>query len=100
MGVLSVRRAVRANRDRRLSLSAVHRHRELALSTFRAFVEGTSDEQVRNAVLLAATGAAFSPRPTGYDGAEGDGAGSSIAIEAVSRALPRLMNSPGSTAHS
>lgn len=42
-------------------------HRANALMTFKAFVEGTNDERVKDAILLQASQAAFAPRPTGYD---------------------------------
>ncbi len=45
-------------------------HRANALKTFKAFVEGTSDDKVTDAILLQAAQAAFTPRPTGYDATE------------------------------
>jgi uncharacterized protein YoxC len=48
----------------------LNRHRANALMTFRAFVEGTSDNRVKDAILLQAAQAAFSSRPTGFDSAE------------------------------
>ena len=44
----------------------VNRHREVALSTFQTFHEGTSDHDTRNAILLQAASAVFAPQPTGY----------------------------------
>ena len=38
--------------------------------TFRAFVEGTSDDRVKDAILLQSAQAAFTPRPTGFDSPE------------------------------
>lgn len=45
--------------------ATVNRHRALSLKTFRAFVEATEDEYVRDAVLMAATKAIFGTVPTG-----------------------------------
>lgn len=35
--------------------------------TFRAFVEGSSEQQIKEAILLQAAQAAFVNRPTGYE---------------------------------
>ena len=45
----------------------LNRHRAHALMTFKAFVEGTSDVHVKDAVLVEAAQAAFSGRTTGYE---------------------------------
>ena len=45
--------------------ATVNKHRALSLKTFRAFVEATEDEYVRDAVLMAATKAVFGPVSTG-----------------------------------
>ena len=47
-------------------------HRANALMTFRAFIEGTSDPAVKDAILLHAAQAAFTPRPTAFDSPEKD----------------------------
>lgn len=45
-----------------------NKHRQNALSTFEAFVKAAeSDEEIKNAVLLRATEAIFSPSASGYD---------------------------------
>ena len=44
---------------------AVNRHKELALKTFRTFVDATDFEQTKEAVLLAATSSIFDNVPTG-----------------------------------
>jgi hypothetical protein len=44
----------------------VNRHRQTALSTFQTFINGTSDHQTKNAVLLQATRAIFLPQASGY----------------------------------
>lgn len=46
--------------------AVVNRHRQNALSTFKAFVEATTDEPTKNAVLLQATQCIFAPQQTGY----------------------------------
>ena len=38
--------------------------------TFRAFVEGSGDQQIKEAILLQAAQAAFVNRPTGFEGQE------------------------------
>ena len=50
----------------------LNKHRANALMTFKAFVEGTSDERVKDALLLQAAQAAFSGRQTGFDSTERD----------------------------
>lgn len=49
----------------------VNKHRQNSLRTFEAFVEAASDEPTKNAVLLQATQAIFSPQTTGYIQADG-----------------------------
>jgi hypothetical protein len=44
----------------------VNRHRSNALSTFRAFYQGSSDLAIKNAVLMQATACVFSAQTTGY----------------------------------
>lgn len=68
-GVLSV--VVWTMRMYRSSLhnAVVSQHRDDALRTFRAFVEGVQDDvQIRNAVLMQATQCVFHPQDTGYAG--------------------------------
>lgn len=45
----------------------LNKHRANALMTFRAFVEGSSDQQIKEAILLQAAQAAFVNRPTGFE---------------------------------
>ncbi len=54
-------------------LAAVNRHRQDALVTFQAFVEGTADQETKDQVLLAAARAAFGQTPTGLVSDKGDG---------------------------
>jgi hypothetical protein len=44
----------------------VNRHRQNALASFETFVEGASGKEVKDAVLIQATSAVFSPQDTGY----------------------------------
>lgn len=48
----------------------LNKHRANALMTFRAFVEGSSDQPIKEAILLQAAQAAFVNRPTGYENQE------------------------------
>lgn len=52
----------------------VNKHRENALLTFRAFVEGTADPRVKDAILIQAAQAAFSGRPTGFNSSQPESA--------------------------
>ena len=45
--------------------ATVNKHRAMSMKTFQAFVEATETSEVRDAVLLAATNAAFGNVPTG-----------------------------------
>ncbi len=66
----------------------VNRHRQNALSTFEAFVKAASDDDTKNAVLLRATEAIFSPVPSGYVEREREGQFTPQVIE-VLRAAKR-----------
>ncbi len=44
----------------------ISKHRHDALSTFEAFVKAAGDEQTKNAVLIQATQAVFSPQASGF----------------------------------
>jgi hypothetical protein len=44
----------------------VNRHRRNALASFQAFVEGASSDEVKDAVLMQATSAIFTPQDSGY----------------------------------
>ena len=48
----------------------LNKHRANALMTFKAFVEGSNDDKVREAILLQAAQAAFVNRSTGYENQE------------------------------
>ena len=57
--------------------------------TFRAFVEGTSDKRVKDAILLQAAQAAFVGRPTGFDTAEKEFQTISPVVEILGKTIPQ-----------
>lgn len=59
----------------------VNKHRENALKTFQTFVEATTSEDIRQAILIQATSCIFSPQPSGYQKADNDGDGANKIIE-------------------
>lgn len=65
----------------------LNEHRANALMTFRAFVEGTSDAAVKDALLLHAAQAAFAPRPTAFDSNETDHQPINPVVEIFGKAL-------------
>jgi len=67
----------------------LNKHRANALMTFRAFVEGTSDVRVKDAILLQAAQAAFSGRPTGFDSVERDAQAINPVVEILGKTLPQ-----------
>jgi hypothetical protein len=68
----------------------VNRHRENALATFRAFVEGSADTRVKDAILLQAAQAAFTGRPTGFDAPHTEAATiPNPVIEILGRVVPK-----------
>lgn len=48
----------------------LNKHRANALMTFKAFVEGSDNQAIKDAILLQTSQAAFSNRPTGYENQE------------------------------
>ena len=62
-------------------------HRANALTTFEAFVAGTGDERVKDAVLLQAAQAAFTNRPTGF-GAPGQEQSINPVVEILGKMPP------------
>jgi hypothetical protein len=62
-------------------------HRANALMTFRAFVEGTSEEGVKDAILLQAAQAAFAGRSTGFDVPDGNSATVTPFVEVLGRTV-------------
>lgn len=71
----------------------LNRHRANALMTFRAFVEGTADERVKDAILLHAAQAAFAGRPTGYDSAESEPSTTNPVIDVLGKVIPHSTHS-------
>ena len=69
--------------------STLNKHRANALMTFRAFVEGTSDERVKDAILLQASQAAFSGRKTGFESSENDPQNINPVVEILGKTLPK-----------
>lgn len=67
----------------------LNKHRANALMTFRAFVEGTSDERVKDAILLQAAQAAFSGRPTGFDAPEKEPSTINPVVEILGKRSPQ-----------
>jgi hypothetical protein len=67
----------------------VNKHRANALMTFRAFVEGTSDERVKDAILLQASQAAFAGRPTGFDSPDKDTQTINPVVEILGKSIPK-----------
>jgi len=65
----------------------LNKHRANALMTFRAFVEGTSDVRVKDAILLQAAQAAFSGRPTGFDAPEKDSQAINPVVEILGKTI-------------
>ena len=73
----------------------VNKHRANALMTFRAFVEGTSDDRVKDAILLQASQAAFTGRPTGYDSPDKDSQTINPVVEIIGKTLPKATDAAG-----
>lgn len=69
--------------------SVVNKHRQNALMTHRALVEGATDSGARDAVMVHAASCVFSPQPTGYtqQGSEGDNSSPRSVIELASRSV-------------
>ena len=67
----------------------LNKHRANALMTFKAFVEGTSDERVKDALLLQAAQAAFSGRQTGFDSIEKDPQNINPVVEILGKTLAK-----------
>lgn len=62
-------------------------HRQNALATFKTFYQSSPDPSVRDAILLQAAHAAFSQRPTGFDGPEKEQVSVPQAFELASKAV-------------
>lgn len=64
-------------------------HRANALMTFKAFLEGTTDDRVKDAILIHAAQAAFAPRPTGFDSPEKEIPAFNPIVEVLGRSLSK-----------
>lgn len=64
-------------------------HRAHALMTFRAFVEGTKDPRISDAVLVQAAHAAFQGRPTGYEVMSDSTSQATPLVDTVARAAAK-----------
>ncbi len=67
----------------------LNKHRANALMTFRAFVEGSSDQQVKEAILLQAAQAAFINRPTGYESQDKESQSINPVVEVLGKTLSK-----------
>lgn len=63
----------------------VNRHRRNALASFQTFVEGASDKEIKDAVLLEATHSIFTPQDSGF--ARGDVPNATSQVIEVFRSL-------------
>ena len=71
----------------------LNKHRANALMTFRAFVEGSADQQVKEAILLQAAQAAFISRPTGYENNENEPQSINPVVEILGRTVAKSASS-------
>ncbi len=67
----------------------LNKHRANALMTFRAFVEGSEDPTIKDAILLQTAQAAFSNRPTGYENQEKEAQTVSPVVEILGKSLAK-----------
>lgn len=67
----------------------LNKHRANALMTFRAFVEGSEDQTVKDAILLQTSQAAFSNRPTGYESQEKEAQTINPVVEILGKSLTK-----------
>jgi len=73
----------------------LNKHRANALATFSAFVEGTSEMRVKDAILLQAAQAAFSGRPTGFDGPDKESQTINPVVEILGKAMYQTPDGTG-----
>ena len=71
----------------------LNKHRANALMTFRAFVEGSGDQQVKEAILLQAAQAAFVNRPTGYESQEKESQTINPVVEILGKTIAKSAGS-------
>ena len=67
----------------------LNKHRANALMTFRAFVEGSEDQTIKDAILLQTSQAAFSNRPTGYESQEKETQTINPVVEILGKSLEK-----------
>ena len=67
----------------------VNRHRQHALWSFQTFVSTTTSSQVREAILLRACSAIYTPQPTGFFRDEKGGAESASIVEMIRESQPK-----------
>ena len=67
----------------------LNKHRANALMTFRAFVEGSEDPTIKDAILLQTSQAAFSNRPTGYESQEKEAQTINPVVEILGKSLAK-----------
>lgn len=68
----------------------VNRHRQNALLTYKALVEGSGDKAISDAVLMYAASCIYGSQPTGYTSQEhGDAAGAKSVIELLSKPIAK-----------
>lgn len=71
----------------------LNKHRANALMTFRAFVEGSGEQQIKEAILLQAAQAAFVNRPTGYEGQEKESQTINPVVEILGKTIAKSASS-------
>ena len=71
----------------------LNKHRANALMTFRAFVEGSGDQQIKEAILLQAAQAAFVNRSTGYEAQEKEMQTINPVVEILGKSVPKTPSS-------
>ena len=82
-GILWCARNYRAQKHN----ETLNKHRANSLMTFRAFVEGTSDDRVKDAILMQAAQAAFSGKSTGFDASDTDARTINPVVEVIGKSL-------------
>ncbi len=75
----------------------LNKHRANALMTFRAFVEGSGDQQIKEAILLQAAQAAFVNRQTGYDGQEKESQTINPVVEILRKTITKSASTTSAT---
>lgn len=71
----------------------LNKHRANALMTFRAFIEGSADQQIKEAILLQAAQAAFVNRPTGYEEQEKESQAINPVVEILGKSVIKSASS-------